>query len=126
MEWRQTNQTIIMKIPNHTIIPVLAITALLPMLGCDRQKAAIDDTNIANKEAIDVRKDQVDAAAKLATEQTAANAELDKARIEANKIAMQAQLDVDKKIADAEALAAKAQLDAERARAEAADDNTSE
>lgn len=99
---------IIMK---HTKLIILALAALVS-IGCDKQKAAIDDNNNATKEAIDIRKDEVSADAKEATKQTDANAMIEKARIEANKDSIQAQLDADKKMADAEAEAAKAKVDA--------------
>jgi hypothetical protein len=75
---------------------IIAIAAVLT-IGCNKQKAAIDDTEEATKEAIDARKAEVNADAKLATEQTDVNAKVDKAMIEANKVSAQAQLDADKK-----------------------------
>jgi hypothetical protein len=45
----------------------------------------------------------VDVAAKDATKQVEIDAEIEKAKIEANKLATQAQLDADKKKADAQA-----------------------
>lgn len=82
--------------------------------SCDQHKTAINDHAEATKEAIDVRKAEVNASAKDAIQQTDANATIDKAVIEANKDSMQAQLDADKKKADAEAEAAKAKVDAEK------------
>ena len=93
-------------------LTTLALAAAVT-IGCDQKKSAINDTREATKQAIDIRKDEVNVAAKKATAQTDANATIDKARIEANKASMQAQLDADKKKADAEAAAAKAKLDAE-------------
>jgi hypothetical protein len=91
---------------------IAAIAAILT-ISCNKQKAAIDDTEKVTKDAIDVRKDEVNADAKYATEQTDVNAKIDKARIEADKVSAQAQLDAEKKKAEAEADAAKAKVDAE-------------
>ena len=96
----------------YTLSIILALAALLAV-GCDQKKAAINEKTEATKDAIDTRKDQVNADAKEATKQADANAKLDKAKIEASKDATQAQLDADKKKADAEADAAKAKVDAE-------------
>jgi hypothetical protein len=60
-----------------------------------------------------LRKEQVNAAADKALLQTEKNATIDKAKIDANYRAAQAQLNADKKIIDAEADAAKAKVDAE-------------
>ena len=91
----------------------IAIAAVLTV-SCNKQKAAIDEKADATKDAIDMRKTEVNADAKDAIKKTDTNAKIDKARIEANKDSMQAQLDADKKIADAEADAAKAKVDAEK------------
>ncbi len=99
-----------MKYPTYAIAAIAAVLTI----GCNKQKAVIDDTTDATKEAIDTRKAEVDADAKYATEQTDVGAKIDKARIEANKDSIQAQLDADKKKAEAEADAAKAKVDAER------------
>jgi hypothetical protein len=96
----------------HTKLLILALAAVLSV-GCNQEKAAIDETKDATKQAIDARKDEVNANAKDATKRTDANATIDKAQIEANKDSMQAQLDADKKKADAAAEAAKAKVDAE-------------
>ena len=96
----------------YTLTIILAFSAFLAV-GCDKQKAAINDQNEATKDAIDLRKNEVNSAAKAATKQADANSVIDKAIIEANKDAVQAQLDADKKKADAEAEAAKAKVDAE-------------
>jgi glycosylphosphatidylinositol transamidase (GPIT) subunit GPI8 len=72
----------------HASLIILALAATLTV-GCDKQKAAVNENKEATKEAID------------------------KAQIKANKDALQAQLDADKKKADAEAAAAKAKIDAE-------------
>jgi hypothetical protein len=98
-----------MKYPNYAIIAIAAILTI----GCNKQKAVINDSTDATKEAIDTRKDEVAADAKYATEQTDVNAKIDKARIEANKVSAQAQLDADKKKVEAKADAAKAEVDAE-------------
>lgn len=91
---------------------VLIALAALFTISCNKEKVAINDSNEATKDAIDNRKDQVEADAKKAIEQTDANAEIDKARIEAAKDSIQAQLDADKRKADAEAAADKAEVDA--------------
>jgi hypothetical protein len=96
----------------HLPYPILMFAVAISV-GCNEKKAAINDRNDATKEAIDVRKNEVNAAAKEATKQTDANAALDKAKIEAGKDAAQAQLDAEKKKADAAADAAKAKVDAE-------------
>jgi hypothetical protein len=95
----------------HTKLILLSSLAILSV-GCNPKKTAIEKDAKATKEAIDVRKDEVDAAAKEATKQTDANAEIDKARIEAGKVSDKAELDADKKKADAEADAEKAKVDA--------------
>ena len=97
----------------HAKYLILAIAAILTV-ACNEKKAAIEDNKDATKEAIDMRKSEVNADAKEAIRQTDTNAKIDKARIEANKEAIQAQLDADKKVADAEAEAAKAKVDAEK------------
>ena len=96
----------------QTLSILLALAALLAV-GCNPKKAAINEQTEATKDAIDTRKDEVNANAKEAVKQTDANADLNKAQIEANKDAAQAQLDADKKKADAEADAAKAKVDSE-------------
>lgn len=92
----------------------LAVIAAAAFVGCDKEKASIEDTKDATKNAIDIRKDTVDAVAKDAKKQADLNAASEKARIEANKDVLQAQLDADKKKADAIAKAEKARLDAEK------------
>ena len=98
-----------MKTTKYLLVALAAVISI----GCDKQKAAIDETKEATKEAIDMQKADVNASAKEATRQTDVNATIDKAVIEANKDSMQAQLDADKKKAEAEAEAAKAKVDAE-------------
>jgi hypothetical protein len=97
-----------MKAINYSLLLIATVLTV----SCDKQKAAIDDSNEATKTLIDNRKDEVDANAKEAVKQTEINADIDKARIEADKVASQAQLDADKKKADADAEAAKAEVDA--------------
>jgi hypothetical protein len=80
---------------------IVAIAASLAV-GCNKQKASIDEAENATQESIDMRKDNVDANAKSATEQTERNAKIDKATIEADRESIQAQLDADKKKAKAE------------------------
>ena len=98
-----------MKYPTYTIVVIATILTI----GCNKQKAVIDDKTDATKEAIDTRKGEVAEDAKYATERTDVNAKIDKARIEANKVSDEAQLDADKKKSEAEADAAKAKVDAE-------------
>ncbi len=101
-----------MKLPTYAIATVLAVLTI----SCNKQKAAIHETEEATKKAIETRKSEVAADAKYATEQTDANARIDKARIEAEKVSAQAQLDADKKKAEADADAAKAKVDVEENR----------
>ena len=61
----------IMKNTKYLFITLAAVISV----GCDKQKAVIDENTEATKEAIDERKDDVDAAAKEATRQTEANAD---------------------------------------------------
>lgn len=112
---REHNYRHVNKIMKHTnlVLVVLALAASV-FVGCNQEKAAIDDNKEATKTAIDNRKDAVDAAAKDAKKETDVNAAIDKAKIEANKDVAQAQLDADKKKADAEAKAEKAKVDAEK------------
>jgi len=90
---------------------MLTLTAAC-LAGCDQQKALIEDKKEATKDAIDNRKDAVDAAAKDAKKQTEIDAAIDKAKIDAKTAATQAQLDADKKKADAQAALEKAKVDA--------------
>ena len=94
------------------LTPILLATFVL--VGCDKQKSAIEDNKEATKNAIDNRKDAVDAAAKEAKKQTDTDATIEKAKIEAQKVAAQAQLDAEKKKADAQAAFEKAKADAEK------------
>ena len=71
-----------------TAFALLALTTLA-VSSCNKEKAAIDA-------------------------RTDANAEIDKANIEASKVSAQAQLDADKQKAEAEAVAAKARVDAQK------------
>ena len=59
--------------------PTYAIAALAAILttSCNKQKAAINESTEATKDAIDSRKAEVDASAKYATEQTDANAKIE-------------------------------------------------
>lgn len=90
---------------------IVAIAAALT-ISCNKQKSEINDAEEATTEAIDKRKDQVDANADRAIKQTEENAEIDKANIEAAQDKIKAQLDADKKKAEADAEAAKAKVDA--------------
>lgn len=91
---------------------LVAIASILTV-SCNQQKSEIDDIKDATTDAIDVQKEEVDANARYATEQTELNAEIDKAQIEADKISANARLDAEKKRAEAEAKAAKARVDAQ-------------
>jgi hypothetical protein len=99
----------------RTQLAILALAAGL-IVGCDKKEATVDQNKEATKNAIDNRKDAVDATAKDAKQQADVDATLKKAKIEATKDATQAQLDADKKKAEAEAAAAKAKIDAEKKR----------
>ncbi len=92
-------------------LSLLALTTLI-FVGCNEQKAAIDAQSDYTKEAIDTQKEIVTEEAAEAIRRTELNATIDKADIEAEKVAAQAQLDADKVRADAEAVAAKAKVDA--------------
>ncbi len=92
----------------------LGILAVCVLVGCDKEKAAIDDKKEATKDAIDNRKDAVDATAAAAKKQAEVDAAIEKAKIEANKAAAQAQLDAEKKKAEAQAAFEKAKVDAEK------------
>jgi len=92
------------------LIPV--VLAAFVLVGCDKQKSAIDDHNKAAKTAIDNQKVVVDGAAKDAMKQAQVDAEIEKAKIQAKKVADQAQLDADKVKADAQAELEKAKVDA--------------
>jgi|GEM_PF-1133453 len=91
----------------------LALSALL-VIGCNKEKAAIDANNETTQTTLDQQKANVDAAAKEARAQTDVDAKIDKAVINANQTIDQAQLDAEKKKADAEAEAAKAKVEAEK------------
>jgi hypothetical protein len=93
---------------------LFVVLAAAISMSCDKQKAAINESNKATKDDINMRKAEVDASAKDATHQADATATIDKARIEANKESLQAQLDADKKKADALAESEKARVDAEK------------
>ncbi|MGL4401460.1 MAG: hypothetical protein ACRCXD_16470 [Luteolibacter sp.] len=98
-----------MKYKNHLFIALLAVSTI----SCNKEKMAINEQKATNEAMIDSRKDAVDEGAKVATQQTDANAEIDKANIEAVKESTQAQLDADKKKLQIQAEAAKAKIDAE-------------
>ena len=94
-------------------LPLIALSTLM-LSSCDREKAAVNAKNSANKEAQDKQKVAVDAAAKDAQKQNAIDAEINKARIDANKDSIKAQLDAEKEKSDAAARAEKARIDAAR------------
>lgn len=106
--WKTTIQT------TNSLMKKLFPVALLAfaLIGCDQQKAAIDNEKVLTKTAIDQEKKAVDTAAGVATKQAAADAAVEKAKIEQNKLAAQAQLDADKVKADAKAAFEKAKVDA--------------
>jgi PBP1b-binding outer membrane lipoprotein LpoB len=92
------------------LIPM--ILAAFVLVGCDQQKAAIDDNATVTKSIIDQEKKDVNAAAVAATKQAETDALVEKAKIEQNKLATQAQLNAEKVKADAQAEFEKAKLDA--------------
>lgn len=94
-----------------TIYASVALAAALT-IGCNKEKAEIDGIQNAATDAIEIQKEEVDANARHAAEQTELNAKIDLARIEADKISANAQLDADRKRVQAEADAAKARVDA--------------
>jgi len=78
-----------MNMMKHTKLVILALAAA-GFVGCDKQKAAIDENNESTKAAIDNRKEAVDVAAKDAKKQTdidatIAKAKAEKARVDAEK-----------------------------------------
>lgn len=101
-----------MKTIPYILLPVatLILTALL-LAACDEHKASIDAHTKAKKEILNEEKIAIDQAAEQAEKQTDMNAILDKANIEATKVAEQAGLDAKKKKADADAVAEKARLE---------------
>ena len=101
-----TNKMKLMKL----LIPM--ILAAFVLVGCDQQKAAIDDNATVTKAVIDQEKKDVNAAAAAATKQAEADAIVAKAKIEQNKLAAQAQLNADKVKADTQAEIERAKLDA--------------
>jgi hypothetical protein len=102
------------KIMKYTNMAMLALTASVVLVGCNKEKSVIEDRKEAKTDAIDNRKDAVDVAAKDAKKQAEIDAKVDKAKIEANKDATQAQLDAEKKKAEAQAAFEKAKVDAEK------------
>ncbi len=80
-------------------------------VGCNKQKAEIDGIKDDATDAIEVQKEEVNADARNAAEQTELNAKADQARIEADRISANAELDADRKRVQAEADAAKARVD---------------
>jgi len=82
-------------------IPAIIATVAALSIGCNKEKAAIEENKDARQDMIEERKDQVDS-----------DAEIAKANVEADKVKMQAQLDAEKKKAEADAEAAKAKVDA--------------
>jgi len=65
-------------------------------MSCDREKIVIDDANKTDKEAINLRKQEVKKAAERAMRQADQDEEMDQIRIVANHRFLQAQLQVDK------------------------------
>jgi hypothetical protein len=85
-------------IMKHLFIALLAASVFV---GCDQQKATIEDNKDATQKAMDEQKKAVDDAAKEA-----------KRQVEANKDATQAQIEAEKKKVEAQAEADKAKVDA--------------
>jgi len=98
---------------NPVNLTLLALSTLV-LVGCDQQKAAINDKTDYTKDALDDQKRAVAEEAADATKRSELNATIEKANIEAAKVATQAQLDADKIKADAEAAAEKAKVAALR------------
>ena len=96
---------------NPISLALFSFAALL-LVGCDQQKAAIDAKADATINALDDRKEAVKEEAADATKRTDLGATIEKAEIEAQKVAAQAQIEADKVKADADATAAKARVDA--------------
>lgn len=94
-------------------LPLIALSTLM-LSSCDKEKAAVNAKNSANKEALEKQKVAVDAAAKDAQKKNTIDAEINKARIDANKDSIKAQLDAEKEKSDAAARAEKARIDAAR------------
>lgn len=67
-------------------------------MSCNREKKVIDDANKADKEAINLRKQEVKKAAERAMRQADQDEEMDQIRIVANHRFLQAQRDGDDKI----------------------------
>jgi hypothetical protein len=78
-----------------TIFLLVFCTSFFGM-SCNREKKVIDDANKADKEAINLRKQEVKKAADRAMRQADQDEEMDKMRIVANHRFLQAQLQVDK------------------------------
>ncbi len=112
MNCRREPETYTKKPMKHISLTLIALTSLT-LVGCNKQKMAIDDQKQATLNAIDDRKVNVNAEAKEATAQADINAVIDKANIEADRTTDQARLDAAKKQAEADAIAAKARVDAE-------------
>ena len=106
----ETTRQHIMK---HITLAILTVAAAA-FVGCNPQKAAIDNSAETRKSAIDDRKAAVDAAAIADKKQADVDATVEKAKIDAKKAMDQAQLDADKQKADARAALEKAKLDAEK------------
>lgn len=96
---------------NLVKLSLLALSTLF-FISCNEQKDAINAQKDFTKDSIDTQKEIVTEEAAEAIRRTDLNATIDKADIEAERVAAQAQLDADKVRADAEAVAAKAKVDA--------------
>jgi cell division septum initiation protein DivIVA len=107
-----TTQTNIHKIMKLTSICILAVSALA-VSSCNKQKEAVDDRASDAKQQLNQEKDALKPAAKQATDDVDANAEVQKARIKADMKSNEAQIEADKKKVEAEADAAKAKIDAQ-------------
>jgi hypothetical protein len=75
---------------------IIAIFAAAVFMGCDRDKAAIEDSKDATQEALDNQKKAVDDAASAAKKQAEASKDAAQAQIEADKQKEDAQADADK------------------------------
>jgi len=80
-----------------TIFLLVFCTSFFGM-SCNREKKVIDDAKKADKEAINLRKQEVKKAADRAMRQADQDEEMDKMRIVANHRFLQAQRDGDDKI----------------------------
>lgn len=95
-----------MKYPTY----MLAALATVLTVGCNERQDTIDDSGEPAGESTGTSTDEE---AGSMPENSDARADIEKARIQADRVSEQAQLEADKKKAQAEANAAKARVDAE-------------